>query len=80
MKFSIEKSDEAEGSETQSNKGLEIIIKIKTKKIQRWRFFDFILTPSQNFLAENFNLPQGEGDEPVGVETIIKKGTRLLFY
>jgi hypothetical protein len=22
-------------------------------------------TPSQNFLAENFTLPQGEGDEPV---------------
>ena len=24
-------------------------------------------TPSQNFLAENFTLPQGEGDEPVSL-------------
>jgi hypothetical protein len=32
------------------------------KKIQKRRFLDFTLTPSQNFLAENFTLPQGEGD------------------
>ena len=30
-------------------------------------------TPSQNFLAENFTLPQGEGDEPVSVARFTKK-------
>ena len=30
-------------------------------------------TPSQNFLAENFTLPQGEGDEPVGLTSVFAK-------
>ena len=33
----------------------------------------FNLTPSQNFLAENFTLPQGEGDEPVGLTSVFDK-------
>ena len=32
-----------------------------------YQLLDFTLTPSQNFLAENFTLPQGEGDEPVSL-------------
>jgi hypothetical protein len=36
------------------------------------KFLDFTLAPSQNFLAENFTLPQGEGDEPVSHKTILK--------
>ena len=39
----------------------------------------FFLTPSQNFLAENFTLPQVEGDEPVYVARFTKKGTWYLF-
>ena len=31
------------------------------------------LTPSQNFLAENFTLPQGEGDEPVSLTSVFAK-------
>ena len=35
------------------------------KEIKKDDFLILFLTPSQNFLAENFTLPQGEGDEPV---------------
>jgi hypothetical protein len=35
---------------------------LSAKKIPKKLFLDFTLTPSQNFLAENFTLPQGEGD------------------
>jgi hypothetical protein len=36
-----------------------------------------LLTPSQNFLAENFTLPQEEGDDPVSLTKI--KVTWYLF-
>jgi hypothetical protein len=36
-------------------------------------FLDFVSNPSQNFLAENFTLPQGEGDEPVSLTSIFIK-------
>jgi hypothetical protein len=36
-----------------------------------------LLTPSQNFLAENFTLPQGEGDDSVSLTKI--KVTWYLF-
>ena len=47
-----------------------------------YQLLDFTLTPSQNFLTENFTLPQGEGDEPVSLTSVFIKGTRylLIFY
>jgi hypothetical protein len=57
-----------EGSKTISNNEFKIITKTKTKKIPKNDLLIYFnLTPSQNFLAENFTLPQGEGDEPVSL-------------
>jgi hypothetical protein len=36
-------------------------------------FLDFVSNPSQNFLAENFTLPQGEGDDTESVASIFCK-------
>jgi hypothetical protein len=51
--------------------------KICYKKVT-WYLVPFP-TPSQNFLAENFTLPQGEGDDPVSVARFTKKALGYFF-
>ena len=50
--------DAERGQKSLYNKDSQAKVKNFTNKL----FLDFVSNPSQNFLAENFTLPQGEGD------------------
>ena len=62
--------DAERGQKLRESKVLRLSQKLK-QKIPKRQFLDFILAPSQNFLAENFTLPQGEGDDPVSLTSIL---------
>ena len=53
---------------------------IRKEILKKDNFLISFLTPSQNFLAENFTLPQGEGDKPVCVASIYKKRYQVIFF
>ena len=64
--------DAERGQKLRESKVLRLSQKLK-QKIPKRQFLDFILTPSQNFLAENFTLPQVEGDDPVSLTSFFTK-------
>ena len=55
------------GQKPSATTSLRLSRKLKQKKFQKDDFLILFLAPSQNFLAENFTLPQGEGDDAVSL-------------